>query len=72
MGNGKLEYLANNNNVLTKSDDNVNGFNKTKGKAETVEEDHASRKSLIILISIFLTSLAAMFYIYQRFPELEE
>jgi hypothetical protein len=71
MGNGKLEFLANNNNVLN-SDENSNGYVKTNGRAESTEEDLASRKSLIILLSIFIASLGAMFYIYKRFPELEE
>jgi hypothetical protein len=76
--NGKLESLANNNNVTTQNDDKkLNGYAKLNGNGrvkvpKTLEEEEiASRKSLIILLTIFATSLAAMFYIYKNFPELE-
>lgn len=73
--NGKLECLVNNNNVTTQDEDKkLNGYVKLNGKAEApveLEEEIASRKSLIVLLSIFVTSLAAMFYIYKNFPELE-
>lgn len=77
--NGSLDYLANNNNVTsrasTKEHHKSNGV-KSNGVAKAPitsdEEDIATRKSLIILSTIFITSLVAMFYIYRNFPELDE
>lgn len=71
--------MANNNNVTTngtipKDDYKMNGH-KTNGTAVPIaelEEDVETRKSMIILLSIFVTSIFAMFYIYKNFPELEE
>lgn len=74
--NGKVECPTNNNNVVIKSDEmSSNGYKNMNGKVEKLEkneENIASRKSLIILLSIFVASLVAMFYVYKRFPELEE
>lgn len=76
-GNG-LKYMTNNNNVThrTTSENNrtSNGF-KSNGKNEAplaLQEELDTRKSLIVLSTIFATSLVAMVYIYQNFPELEE
>lgn len=70
--NGNFDYLSNNNNVLPKGAGlKANGVHKNKG-CVTAEDEFETRKSLIILLSIFVTSLFAMFYIYTRFPELEE
>lgn len=67
----KLDCLANNNNVTTTK---LNGHAKVNGKLEVpaAEEDFETKKSLIILSGIFITSLVAMFYIYTNFPELDE
>lgn len=71
-GNGKLDYLGNNNNVTTKNELKSNGV-KMNGTAKLpVEEEVETRKSIIILLSIFATSLVAMVYIWKNFPELEE
>lgn len=35
-------------------------------------EKHEAKKSILILIAIFLTSLIAMFYLYLMFPQLDE
>lgn len=35
-------------------------------------EKYEAKKSIVILIGIFLISLSAMFYVYVNFPELEE
>lgn len=63
--------LANNNNVTSE----VNG-NKMNGKARSTplldEEELETRKSLMILASIFITALIALFYIYKNFPRLDE
>ncbi|XP_065077540.1 transmembrane protein 41B [Ochlerotatus camptorhynchus] len=40
--------------------------------SEDKEEERSARQSLIILASIFFTSLFAMIYVYAMFPELEE
>lgn len=75
--NAKLDCLVNNNNVVTQNNDTkMNGYDKLNGNGNAkapveLEEEIASRKSLIILLSIFVTSLAAMMYIYKNFPELE-
>lgn len=70
--NGKLDYLSNNNNVpngkITGGDDNGCGVKNEKEFKDDIE----TRKSLIVLLSIFATSIFAMFYIYKNFPELEE
>lgn len=34
-------------------------------------EKYEAKKSIVILIAIFLISLIAMFYVYLMFPELE-
>lgn len=71
----KLECLTHNNNVTTNEDvQKLNGHGEMNGKAEPpleLQEEIASRNSLIILLSIFITSLGAMIYIYKNFPELE-
>lgn len=73
--NGNLNYLANNNNITTlKENHKPNGII-GNGKAEVpkvLDEEVATRKSLMILSTIFITSLVAMFYIYKNFPELDE
>lgn len=76
--NGKVD-MANNNNVTTNGmipniEHKCNGY-KTNGKVDVpleLEEEVETRKSLIILLSIFASSIFAMFYIYKNFPELEE
>lgn len=35
-------------------------------------EKYEAKKSIVILIGIFLVSLIAMFYVYLNFPKLEE
>lgn len=78
--NGKLDRIANNNNVtnsLNKDGHKLNGF-KANGKSSekrTVifdEEELETRKSLIILAAIFITAILALFYIYKNFPKLDE
>ena len=74
--NGNLDELANNNNVT--SDRKLNGYDSSKmnGKARSTplldEEELETRKSLMILASIFITALIALFYIYKNFPRLDE
>lgn len=75
--NGGLDYLANNNNVVNgavhKEPLNSNGVKATEAvESSALEEEIETRKSLIVLLVIFATSIAAMIYIYKRFPELEE
>lgn len=77
-GNGNLDCLVNNNNVTHRSTlqsgHKSNGF-KPNGKAEeplAADEELDTKKSLIVLSTIFVTSIVAMFYIYQNFPELDE
>lgn len=77
-GNSNLDCLVNNNNVTHRTEPKTvnksNGF-KPNGKAEAPsarEEELDTRKSLIVLSTIFLTSVVAMFYIYKNFPELDE
>lgn len=78
--NGNLNKLANNNNNVTSEEMNrkLNGFesNKMNGKARSTplldEEELETRKSLMILASIFITALIALFYIYKNFPRLDE
>lgn len=41
-------------------------------KPMSAAERSATKKSLFILAGIFVTSLAAMFYVYMIFPELNE
>ena len=76
--NGKLDYLINNNNITNgsapKEDNNQNEV-KLNGKLRNQhinDEEIATKKSMIILLTIFLVSALAMFYIYKNFPELEE
>lgn len=76
--NGKLDCLANNNNVTvgngtTPKQDHLSNGCKANGRTEVPQnEEIASQKSLIILLTIFVTSIGAMCYIYKNFPELEE
>lgn len=58
--------LANNNNVTSE----VNG--KARSTPLLDEEELETRKSLMILASIFITALIALFYIYKNFPRLDE
>lgn len=75
--NGKLDKIANNNNVSV----NQNGFGNgaTHGKSTKErstplldEEELETRKSLMILATIFITAFLALFYIYKNFPRLNE
>lgn len=43
-----------------------------KKQPMSAAERSATKKSLIILAGIFITSLAAMFYVYLIFPQLDE
>lgn len=76
--NGGLECLLDNNNVsngsVANGDHKHNGVkaNGTKPAVPLDNDDIETRKSLIILLTIFVFSLAAMLYIYKTFPELEE
>lgn len=76
--NGELDYLTNNNNVpngkIAGGNRNGNGvkFNKEADALHKNEDEFETRKSLIVLLSIFAVSIFAMFYIYKNFPELEE
>jgi len=79
--NGKLENFANNNNNVTetaKPEKYQNGTisnGKVKSSHKEVivdEEELETRKSLMILATIFVTALLAMFYIYKNFPRLDE
>lgn len=77
--NDKLEAIVNNNNVNSPNVE-VKNVIKTTDKEETeamkevpnINEEITNQKSLIVLASIFLTSLLAMLYIYNFFPQLEE
>ena len=73
--NGKLDVLANNNNVTVNQKLNgaMNG-KATKEKSPPLfeEEEMETRKSLMILASIFITALLALFYIYKNFPRMNE
>jgi hypothetical protein len=77
--NGKLDKLTNNNNVTCEVNRKLNGFAKQNGKSTKErstplldEEELETRKSLMILASIFITALLALFYIYKNFPRLDE
>lgn len=77
--NDKLESIVNNNNVNAPNGE-VKNIISPYVKEETeaikevpnINEQITNRKSLIVLATIFLTSLLAMLYIYNFFPELEE
>ncbi|KAG4079144.1 hypothetical protein HA402_001115 [Bradysia odoriphaga] len=47
-------------------------FSTTETKCSSKSVEPNAQKSLIILLSIFTTSLVAMFYMYMMFPELDE
>lgn len=47
-------------------------FSSTETSSSSKSGELDAQKSLIILISIFITSLVAMFYVYMMFPELDE
>lgn len=72
--NGKLEKIADNNNVVNgyESSKIKNGKVKTRSTALLDDEELETRKSLMILASIFITALIALFYIYKNFPRLDE
>lgn len=72
--NGGLDYLANNNNGEVHKEPLKSNGVKATGAVESREsaEEIETRKSMIVLLVIFATSIAAMIYIYKRFPELEE
>lgn len=67
--NNKLEKIANNNNVVT---NNCHNGHSLKYDNQVKNEDFENRKSLILLVVIFVSSLIAMIYIYNFFPELDE
>lgn len=76
--NGNPDYPLNNNNVTngkaTGGFQNGNGV-QLNGKVKVpleVEDELGTRRSLIVLFSIFATSILAIAYIYKNFPELEE
>lgn len=50
----------------------VVGVSITKEQATDQATTNSTQKSVIILLVIFVTSLASMIYIYMMFPELEE
>lgn len=77
--NGKLDKLANNNNVPVNG--KVNGFNNgamngksTKERSTPLldEEELETRKSLMILATIFIAAILALSYIYKNFPRMNE
>ena len=77
--NGKLDKIANNNNVSV--DRKLNGVGNgamdgksTKERSTPLldEEELETRKSLMILATIFITALLALFYIYKNFPRMNE
>ena len=79
--NGKLENFTNNNNNVTETAKPEkyqngtisNGTAKSSHKEVIVDEEELeTRKSLMILATIFVTALLAMFYIYKNFPRLDE
>jgi hypothetical protein len=77
--NGKLDKLANNNNVSANQKINGYGNGAVNGKSTKErstplldEEELETRKSLMILGTIFITALLALFYIYKNFPRLNE
>lgn len=76
-GNGSLECLLDNNNVsngkVANGGHKQNGskMNGTKPVVQS-DDDIETRKSLIILLTIFVLAAVAMLYIYKTFPELEE
>lgn len=68
--NNKLEKIANNNNVVTNN--NCHKKDNQMHENQIQPEEMDNRKSLILLAAIFLSSLIAMIYIYNFFPELDE
>lgn len=77
--NDKLESIVNNNNVNAPNGEvkniiSLNAKEETEAIKEVpnINEQTTNRKSLIVLATIFSTSLLAMLYIYNFFPELEE
>lgn len=83
--NGKLETIANNNNNVAETAKpekyhmngvKTNGSVVMKKSAPEVtivdEEELETRKSLVILATIFITAFIALFYIYKNFPKLDE
>lgn len=67
------------NGIYTHNGDTAN-TNMEKEQPSTYEksvtmsnhERYEAKKSIVILIGIFLISLSAMFYVYLNFPELQE
>lgn len=76
--NHKLESIVNNNNVNTPNGEVQHKINTNDKETEAINdvpnitEENTNHKSLIVLASIFLTSLLAMLYIYNFFPQLDE
>lgn len=76
--NDKLESIVNNNNVNAPNGEVKNIISPNDKETEVSKElpnhneENTNRKSLIVLASIFITSLLAMLYIYNFFPQLEE
>ncbi|CAO1377008.1 unnamed protein product [Diamesa serratosioi] len=76
--NDKLESIVNNNNVNTLNGE-IKHIIKPNDKetdaikeVPNINEENTNHKSLIVLASIFITSLLAMLYIYNFFPQLDE
>jgi hypothetical protein len=74
--NGKIKCLTNNNNLDNGAAHHITNGNHHKSSKASLEirekEETETRKSLVILLTIFVASLGAMIYIYKNFPELEE
>lgn len=81
--NGKLENIVNNNNNVVETAKpekyqsngiHMNGKSSAyKSVPEVIDEEALeTRKSLVILATIFVTALFAMFYIYKNFPRMDE
>ena len=67
------QYLQNGDTSSKNAEEPSEHKKSSQPKAEMSDtEKYDAKKSIVILIAIFLTSIAAMFYVYLSFPELEE
>lgn len=58
--------------INTKTTDKEGPLTPDRTMAMSGKEKYEAKKSIFILIGIFSVSLAAMFYVYMMFPQLEE
>lgn len=69
-------YLFADNGFYTQNGSSTANTKMNKEQPSTMNmsshEKYEAKKSIAILIGIFLLSLSAMFYVYLKFPELEE